>query len=610
MLPLRNRGGQLWRAVIGVRNWSILAAAVFALATGGTLAHSTLVTAQSLGPSQDPSFFPATGYRIGSPAILSYFEHRGGARTLGYPVSNDFPLLGKRVQLFQRQMLEVKADGSVGPANILGPELLPITRIDGLSLPPVDSDLVGAAPSTTSPDYISQALSYVSVYVPDMWEEAPVNFQTTYLESVGCDDAFPNEPCDPSQLAAFALELWGLPTSMPTPDPLNSDFVYQRFERGIMHFSRATGLTQGLLVGDWLKRVMVGLNLSPDVDQAVLSSRVYNQFAPSRPLGLARPNDLPDTTLAQAFRADTLSVAAQQMGTATLPPGVAETATAVAATATAITGTQVALQATQAALTTTAIAGTATIQAGVPTAIVQLTPAVSDIPVTNVGCLGDEQMWFIPRKPNIGVHVEIAVTSQRHHDVHFVRLAGPLDPGVPTERIGPLGFVWTWTVVPQVEAFHNWTFFADGLRPCITSGFNTVTPLGATPTATPTPNPTNTPGATATATLQTAPRVDSLTSTTGGCGDPISVIGDNFGRPEAGQTIPTGGHLFFGSRDATSSGSIISWANNTITFFPPAGSVAQPAPNGQAYTIIVVNSGGSARAPLQYRLTGPADSTC
>ncbi len=604
MVPLHRGGRRLWRAVIGVGNWSLLAAVILTLVTGGTLAHSTLATAQSLGTAQDPSFFPATGYRISSPAILNYFLHHGGARTLGYPVSNDFPLMGKRVQLFQRQMLEVRPDGSVGAANILDPQILPVTHIDGLNLPAVDPDLVGAAPPLNSPEYLNQALSYVSAYVPDVWEEAPVNFQTTYLESVACADAFANEPCDPSQLAAFAFEVWGLPTSLPMTDPQNADFVYQRFERGIMHFSRATGLTQGLLVGDWLKRVLIGLNLSPDVDQAVLSSRLYNQFAPSRPLGLARPNDLPDTSLAQAFRADTLSVAAQQMGTQTLPPGVAETATAVAATATAITGTQIALQGTQNALTSTAVSGTATAQGGAPTATILLPPAVSDIPVTNEGCIGDEQMWFIPRRPNIGVHVEIAVTSRRHHDVRFVRLVGPLDAGVPTERIGPLGFVWTWTVIPAVEAFHQWTFYADGLRPCITSGFNTFAPLGATPTPTETGVPTNTPG-TATATPSSTPvpvpQISAVTPNTNlACNTLVTISGNNFGSPPS--SFGTSAFLFVGSN--TFSLSQFGTGSNTQlrVSMPPSGSGIPPNSTGQ---VMVSNSGGDSNlVPVTFGASG------
>ena len=98
---------------------------------------------------------------------------------------------------------------------------------------------------------------------------------------MSCADAFPDTDCDSSALPGFALEIWGLPTSQPTSDPVNPDFVYQRFERGIMHFSRATGTTQGLLVGDWLKRIIVGTDLSPDLDAVVL---VGGQGTRLRPL--------------------------------------------------------------------------------------------------------------------------------------------------------------------------------------------------------------------------------------------------------------------------------------------------------------------------------------
>ena len=234
----------------------------------------------------------------------------------------------------------------------------------------------------------------------------------------------------------YALEIWGLPTSLPTSDPVNPEFVYQRFQRGILHYSRVTGLTQGLLVGDWFKRVLIGLDLSPDIGADVRGSRFFGQYAPTRPLGLSRPTDLPDTSLAQAFRSETLSTAAQQG--ATLPPAVAQTATSVAMTATALTGTQVVLESTAISLTSTAIslittpttpgyAGALTPGALTPGTGAMPTPSpiglVSDIPVSNAGCAGDEQMWFVPRRPSIGTRAEISVTSQRRHDVQVVRLA-------------------------------------------------------------------------------------------------------------------------------------------------------------------------------------------
>src|SRR5262249_11327725 len=125
MLPLRVPGGRrLWQAAL--RNGTLFAALAVFVLVGGLFSRSSLVTAQSLPQNQDPSFFPATGYRINSPAILSYFQHRGGVRTLGYPVSNDFPLQGRPVPLFQRQMLAGHAEGSVPPANILSTYLRPV----------------------------------------------------------------------------------------------------------------------------------------------------------------------------------------------------------------------------------------------------------------------------------------------------------------------------------------------------------------------------------------------------------------------------------------------------------------------------------------------------
>jgi hypothetical protein len=336
------------------------------------------------------------------------------------------------------------------------------------------------------------------------------------------------------------LQFWGLPTSLPMSDPLNSDFVYQRFQRGIMHFSRTTSLTQGLLLGDWFKRIMIGVDLSPDLNAQVRQSRFFAQYAPSQPLAIDRPADLPDSSLAEAFRGDSLIAAGQGLAQAepTLPTNVAQTATAVALTSTAISGTQAALSNQQTSLTSTALAVTATAQAQAQA--ISTTPTaspegvVSNIPVVNVGCLGDEQMWFVPRKPFIGTHVQVSVTSQRHHDVRAMALGGPLDPGPVVEHTGPLGFIWTWTVVPTVEDFYQWTFYADGLRPCITSGFNAFAPLGATATPTETPVPTNTPGTvtpTPTNTPVPLPILSSVVPTTVACNSILTVQGNNFGNP-------------------------------------------------------------------------------
>src|SRR5579864_2172149 len=537
MVPLQAGRSRFWRAVRRSKRAPLTSGLAIALILGAVLGQSSLATAQQApAPNQDPAFFPATGYRISSPSVLDFFQRHGGVRTFGYPVSSEFPLLGQRAQIFQRAVLQADTNDNVVPLNILSSDILPITHIDGLSLPAEDPDVLAAAPSPDTPDYLTQAQAFVNVYVPDNWNGLQVNFQSTFINTITCADAFGTDPCDPAQLPALDLQMWGLPTSLPTSDPLNSDFVYQRFQRGIMHFSRTSGLTKGLLLGDWLKRVMIGVDLSPDLNPEVRQSRFFAQYAPSQPLALDRAADLPDTSLAQAFRSDTLSAAGQMQPEPTLPTNVAQTATAVALTSTAVSATQVALTGQQNLQTATALSLTAT----AAVAQQQLTPTstpvgvVSNIPVVNIGCLGDEQMWFVPRRPFIGVHVQISVTSQRHHDARAMALGGPLDPGPVVEHVGPLGFIWTWTVVPTVEDFYQWTFYADGLRPCITSGFNAFAPLGATATPTNTPVPTNTPGtatATPTNTPVPAPILTNVVPQTTACGAILTVQGSNFGSP-------------------------------------------------------------------------------
>jgi hypothetical protein len=163
-------------------------------------------------------------------------------------------------------------------------------------------------------------------------------------------------------------------------------------------------------------------------------------------------------------------------------------------------------------------------------------------------------------------------------------LAGPLDPGPVTEHIGPLGFVWTWTVVPTVEAFYQWTFYADGLRPCITSGFNAFVPLGSTPTPTNTPVPTNTPGATATPTNTVVPQpvVTNVTPTSAPCGGLITVFGHGFGSPPS----TFGTQVLFAGSEGTISAAPNGGSDTSMSITVPHGTQAG------AHTIQVVNNGG------------------
>jgi hypothetical protein len=46
---------------------------------------------------------------------------------------------------------------------------------------------------------------------------------------------------------------------MPAPDPNNASCIYQRFQRGIVHFIQGTG-TESILVADYLKSMLVNQN--------------------------------------------------------------------------------------------------------------------------------------------------------------------------------------------------------------------------------------------------------------------------------------------------------------------------------------------------------------
>src|SRR5919201_3319740 len=259
------------------------------------------VAAQPAAPEAEAAFFPATGYGIAEPAFRDYFQKRGGLRSFGYPVSNAFTLLGTRVQLFQRQVLQLQPDGSVGSLNLLDAGLLPVTRLNGSTFPAPDPELLAAVPAPDAPGYHERALAFLQEAAPDEWAGRPVGFGAAVRGTVTCADAYPDGACEEGLLPALALEIWGLPTSRPAADPANENFVYQRFQRGILHYDRGCDCTQGLLLGDWFKQVLLGGGLPADLRQQVAGSRFYAQYAPGGEGALARPAELPGTVLAGAF---------------------------------------------------------------------------------------------------------------------------------------------------------------------------------------------------------------------------------------------------------------------------------------------------------------------
>ncbi len=270
-------------------------------------------------PEGDNRLFVETGFRVSDDAFWDYFTHRGGLTTFGYPISREFTLLGFPVQFFQREVLQRKPDGSVGTLNLLDQGLMPYTEINGSVYPAPDPRITSLTPLPDTPDYGTRMLEFIRATVPDLFDGQDVNFFQTFSNTVRMSDAFPNGGGSPDLLLLMDLEIWGAPTSQPAYDPNNRNFIYQRFQRGIMHYDAGCRCTQGILLADYFKSLIIGENLPPDLATEAAQSPFLRQYDPSKPLSLARPAELPGTDLTNAFVKDTESAAA--LSTRAVNPG-------------------------------------------------------------------------------------------------------------------------------------------------------------------------------------------------------------------------------------------------------------------------------------------------
>jgi hypothetical protein len=236
--------------------------------------------------AHDDRYFAETGYRIDDDGIWSYFNARGRVAVFGFPVSRPFVLLGCRVQIFQRQVAQNCAGRDVGLMNLLDPDIFPYDHVNGSVLPPPDAGLKAETPTVGSPAYGSAIVEFVRVNAPDSFDSLAVKFGQMFF---GADNPL------------IALEVWGAPISRPRRDPGNSNFVYQRFQRGVMLFDASNGRTQGLLLADYLKAILRARDLPADLAAAARGSRYFAQYCPDKERWLCRPGDMPGTDLTFAF---------------------------------------------------------------------------------------------------------------------------------------------------------------------------------------------------------------------------------------------------------------------------------------------------------------------
>jgi hypothetical protein len=232
------------------------------LLMAATLLLATLASPVASFAQADPRMFAQTGYRIDRDTFADYFAHRGGVTTFGYPVSRDFQFEGCTVQFFQRVVLQQCANQGVGSLNLLDDGLLPYTHMNGSTFPATEVTLTSTAPKPSDANYASAIVAFVRANALDTFDGQPVNFQSTFFHTITPEVAGTS---DQNILGLLALEIWGVPTSKPAYDPTNHNFIYQRFQRGIMHYDRTCSCTQGLLLADYLKALLTGTNLPTDL---------------------------------------------------------------------------------------------------------------------------------------------------------------------------------------------------------------------------------------------------------------------------------------------------------------------------------------------------------
>jgi uncharacterized cupredoxin-like copper-binding protein len=93
-----------------------------------------------------------------------------------------------------------------------------------------------------------------------------------------------------------------MPTSKPMRDPANHNFIYQRFQRGVMHYDSTCHCTEGLLLADYLKAVMTGQHLPDDLAAQAASSPLFKQYDEASHSGPLRRTELASTNLSNAFK--------------------------------------------------------------------------------------------------------------------------------------------------------------------------------------------------------------------------------------------------------------------------------------------------------------------
>jgi hypothetical protein len=211
------------------------------------------------------------------PSFDAFYQAHGRRDSFGDVISRPFRLLGCQVQMFQRAIMQ-DCSGTGSPIqlmNILDPELMPYTPINGSNYPSVDPATKQATPIVGEPNYTPDMNAFLTTHVSDSGlSGAPVNFATTFTRLGG-------------------LDILGAPTSSQLTD---QGFVYQRFQRGILQYGPFQGsqVTQAVLLADYFKQIIQDdpALIPRDLETEAMGTGFFSQYCEGYANWICTPADL------------------------------------------------------------------------------------------------------------------------------------------------------------------------------------------------------------------------------------------------------------------------------------------------------------------------------
>jgi hypothetical protein len=230
-------------------------------------------------------------FAVADDRVWAFYSSRGGLEAFGCPISRLFVFKGLQAQFFERRIVQLDEFGNPRLLNVLDPEFLPYTQIDGITYPPVDPAMKQRTPEVTSDTYVPDLLRFINDEVVEPFRAAYFSLVTPAMAGSS----------DPSVIAMQNVDLWGAPTSPTAPDPNHPNLSHQRFQRQIMTYDPACDCVVTPVLARYLKDIIMGNPLPADLSVEARSNPLYQQYAPDRPNAVRDPTLLPGTDLSAAF---------------------------------------------------------------------------------------------------------------------------------------------------------------------------------------------------------------------------------------------------------------------------------------------------------------------